>query len=298
MRSARCHDAAGLDAQPACTSSMGRRNRTRIGSRDPRRRHRYPLLGGYVVLPLASNGRAWLAAHRRGRRYGPTGRQRRRGSMRGQKAAAGPGPASSAGQPADSPSAQKAARAQLERACARVVVAPCGSQDSIRHRECYIVGGLIARGDISYAEAYAALLEAALAMPIYADPWKNFEERVARSIEAGMAAPLPLAGDRAMGARFRARMRPGARGRTMADDLHGAGAAAAAAAAAPGAAARDGCDGRDDKTARWRGDLKPATRWSRRRRRIRARRSRPTSFATWRRSSGQTTSGSKPCGCG
>ena len=47
--------------------------------------------------------------------------------------------------------AQKKARAELERACAKIVAAPCGAQDSTRHAQCFYIGGLIARGDLGYA---------------------------------------------------------------------------------------------------------------------------------------------------
>ena len=170
-------------------------------------------LGGYVVLPLASNGRAWLKPLIGGDGVmapllpAPTWldcAQRKEPSPRAPLILA---PHSALVPPSADPWAQRKALAQLERACARVVAAPCGSQDSVRHRECYTVGGLIARGDISYAEAYAALIEAALAMPTYADPWKNLEERVARSIEAGMGAPLPLPANEQWVRDFRARMR-------------------------------------------------------------------------------------------
>ena len=110
--------------------------------------------------------------------------------------------------------AQKSARAQLERACAKIVAAPEGAQDATRHAQCFYVGGLIARGDLDYGQAYAALLEAALAMPAYADPWRNLETRVVRSLESGMAAPLPLTETESWVRNFRARMRlmrPGAR---------------------------------------------------------------------------------------
>ena len=68
------------------------------------------------------------------------------------------------------------------------------------------IGGIIARGDIGYEEAYAALLEAALAMPVYRDPWRGLETKVARSIEAGMGAPLPLPPNEQWVRDFRARM--------------------------------------------------------------------------------------------
>jgi hypothetical protein len=66
---------------------------------------------------------------------------------------------------------------------------------------------LIARGDLGYEEAYAALLEAACAMPVHRDPWRNLEERVARSIESGMERPLALSETEQWVRNFRARMR-------------------------------------------------------------------------------------------
>jgi hypothetical protein len=66
---------------------------------------------------------------------------------------------------------------------------------------------LVARGDLSYAEAYAALLEAARAMPAYREPWRNLEERVARSLEAGVERPLAISETESWMRDFRARMR-------------------------------------------------------------------------------------------
>jgi hypothetical protein len=104
------------------------------------------------------------------------------------------------------PWAQKNARAQLERACAKIVAAAPGTQDSTRHAQCFYIGGLIARGDLGYEEAYAALLEAARAMPAYRDPWRNLETRVARSLEAGIGQPLALSETESWVRRFRARV--------------------------------------------------------------------------------------------
>jgi hypothetical protein len=164
--------------------------------------------GGYVVLPLPGNGREWL------------------GELIG--ATLLPAPAwldcvlkqapvtrapltlapRSALVPSSSDSwAQRKAQAQLERACGRIVAAPCGAQDSTRHVQCFYIGGLIARGDLGYEEAYAALLEAACAMPVYRDPWRNLDARVARSIESGMERPLPLSETESWIRNFRARMR-------------------------------------------------------------------------------------------
>jgi hypothetical protein len=60
------------------------------------------------------------------------------------------------------------------------------AQERIRHRECFNIGGIIGRGDLDYATAFTALVAAAYAMPTYRDPWRNLDERVARSIKAGM----------------------------------------------------------------------------------------------------------------
>ena len=69
--------------------------------------------------------------------------------------------------------AQKKAQVELERACAKIVSAPCGAQDATRHAQCFFLGSFIANGDIGYATAYEALLAAALAMPAYREPWRN-----------------------------------------------------------------------------------------------------------------------------
>jgi hypothetical protein len=168
--------------------------------------------GGYVVLPLPGNGREWLR-----QLIGADGAVatllpapawldcalRQAPSTRAPLVLA-PGaalvPASS------DPWAQKNARAQLERACAKIVAAAPGTQDSTRHAQCFYIGGLIARGDLGYEEAYAALLEAARAMPAYRDPWRNLETRVARSLEAGIGQPLALSETESWVRRFRARM--------------------------------------------------------------------------------------------
>ena len=49
---------------------------------------------------------------------------------------------------------------------------------------------MIGRGDLDYATAFTALVAAACAMPTYRDPWRNLDERVARSIKAGMVRLL------------------------------------------------------------------------------------------------------------
>jgi hypothetical protein len=88
------------------------------------------------------------------------------------------------------PLEREQALATLKRACARVIAAPEGAQEHTRHRECFNIGGMIGRGELDYATALTALVAAARAMPTYRDPWRNLDERVARSIKAGMVRLL------------------------------------------------------------------------------------------------------------
>jgi hypothetical protein len=157
-------------------------------------------LGGYVVLPQPGNGREWLRPLIGATLLlAPTWLDRTLKPaplVLAQRAALAP--------PLSDPYAQKSALAALARACARIVTAHCGTQDATRHRECFFVGGLIGRGDLGYATAYAALLEAARAMPVYREPWRNLEERVARSLEAGIGRPLEISEAEAWMRNFRA----------------------------------------------------------------------------------------------
>ena len=171
--------------------------------------------GGYVVLPLPGNGREWLRPLigadgatepllLRSRRGATVAALRKAPSPR---RAAGLAPRSALVPTSSDSWAQKKALAALAQACARIVAAPCGAQDGTRHAQCFYIGGLIARGDLGYEEAYAALLGAARAMPVYRDPWRDLESRVARSLEAGIGRPLVISEDELLMRRFRARMR-------------------------------------------------------------------------------------------
>jgi hypothetical protein len=167
-------------------------------------------LGGYVVLPLEGNGREW-----RRELIGATLLPAPAWLDRALKPA--PlilAPRAALVPPSSDPFAQKSALAQLDRACARIVAAPSGTQDATRHRECFTIGGLIGRGDLGYEEAYERLLAAARAMPAYREPWRNLDERVARSLEAGISRPLEISETEAWLRDFRALMalkRAGAR---------------------------------------------------------------------------------------
>jgi hypothetical protein len=135
--------------------------------------------GGYVVLPSEGNGREWLKPLL--------------------DATLPPAPAWLDGalwrepirSPAEAPDLPPTeydrdfAREALARARARIAFAPCGEQDTTRHRECFFIGLLVGRGVLDREEALAALTRAALAMPTYGKPWRDLEERVEKSLEAG-----------------------------------------------------------------------------------------------------------------
>jgi hypothetical protein len=164
--------------------------------------------GGYVLLPLPGNGREWLRPL-----IGASLLPAPAWLDAASRKAPSPwaplilAPPSALASPSSDQWAQKAARAQLDRACAKIAAAPCGAQDATRHAQCFYIGGLIARGDLDYATAYAALLEATCAMPVYREPWRNLEERVAGSLLAGTRAPLALSETEQWVRDFRARMR-------------------------------------------------------------------------------------------
>jgi Bifunctional DNA primase/polymerase, N-terminal len=160
-------------------------------------------IGGYVVLPQRGNGREWLR-ELIGAAPLPAPTWLDRALKPAPLILA---PRSALAPPSSDPYAQKSALAALARARARIVTAPCGTQDATRHRECFYIGGLVARGDLGYATAFAALIEAARAMPVHraGEPWRNLEERVARSLEAGIGRPLEISETEACVRNFRAR---------------------------------------------------------------------------------------------
>jgi hypothetical protein len=90
------------------------------------------------------------------------------------------------------PLERKQALAELERACAKMIAAPNGAQDDTRHRQCFLIGALIARGDLDSATGFAALAAAARAMPTYGKPWRDLDKRVERSLKAGIDRPSVL----------------------------------------------------------------------------------------------------------
>jgi hypothetical protein len=159
--------------------------------------------GGYVLAPGCNNGRKWL----RSLWDTPLPPPPAWLDPALRRAPLTPAPRAALIAPAFDPWARRKALAALEQACAQIAAALCGAQEDTRHRQCFYIGGLVARGDLSYAEAYAALLEAARAMPAYREPWRNLEERVARSLEAGVERPLAISETESWMRDFRARMR-------------------------------------------------------------------------------------------
>lgn len=136
-------------------------------------------LGGYVVLPGPNNGRQWLRP------------------LRGMPMASAPAWLDEAWNPASPPpnllrpvASRKDAFRTLKFA-RKIIAARDGSQDATRHRQCFLIGALIRRGDLDYATARAALIAAARAMPAYGRPWRDLEERVEASIRRGMERSAP-----------------------------------------------------------------------------------------------------------
>ena len=161
--------------------------------------------GGYVVLPLPGNGREWIRPLISAPLL-PAPSWLDRALKREPLTLA---PRAALVPSSTDPWAQGKAQGELKKACDRIVTAPPGAQDATRHAQCFYIGGLIARGDLGYAEGYAALLKAAHAMPVHraGEPWRNLDERVARSIESGMERPLALSETEQWVRNFRARMR-------------------------------------------------------------------------------------------
>ena len=165
LRSAGRHDAEATTPQRRAAALLCGDEAVQERGRDRRDRHRYPRRGR---LRRAARG------GQRPRMAAPADRRRRPllpapawldCALRKAPSTRAPlvlAPRAALAPPSSDPWAQRKAQAQLERACARIVAAPCGAQDSTRHAQCFYIGGLIARGDLGYEEAYAALLEAAL----------------------------------------------------------------------------------------------------------------------------------------
>ena len=151
--------------------------------------------GGLVLLPLPNNGRAWLRPFidvelmPAPAWFDRVLKDARIESPRPPRRPRPPQP------PSYDPRVLEQGRIALERACNRIVTAPCGAQESTLNTECFSIGGMIGRGDIDYEEAHAALFAAAQAMPAYKNPWTGLSEHVDRSLEDGMARPMPARDD-------------------------------------------------------------------------------------------------------
>jgi len=142
--------------------------------------------GGCVILPARGNGRQWL------RRLSKT-------PMAGApawldcalKGVSTPDQFRHTARSSPEPLERKQALAELERSCAKIIAAPDGTQDDTRHRQCFLIGALIACGELDYGTAYSALVAAARAMPTYGKPWRDLDKRVEASIARGMGRAAP-----------------------------------------------------------------------------------------------------------
>jgi hypothetical protein len=83
--------------------------------------------------------------------------------------------------------------AALDRACAAITSAPCGSQEETLNKEAYSIGSLVAGGVIERSAALTALLSAARSMASYdaRRPWtaREISAKVNRSFEEGHRRP-------------------------------------------------------------------------------------------------------------
>ena len=132
--------------------------------------------GGYIVLPVPGNGRAWLKPLATPLAPAP----------KWLTPAPEPKP-SAVAQPFAGETAY--ARTALERACLAIEEAPNGAQEATLNKKCFSIGGLIGAGELDYETAISALWTAADGMPAYAEPWRDLEAKVRRAVADGMGRP-------------------------------------------------------------------------------------------------------------
>jgi hypothetical protein len=142
---------------------------------------------GYVVLPDDDphNGREWVPGHEPWTltaalvppwfKHHALSRERAARRLPSQ-----------ARPPSSDPQVQWHARVLLGRACRLIVGAANGTQDTVRHAQCFLVGLLVGRGELGYDEAFVALCAAANMMPAYGKPWRRLSEKVERSLHSGI----------------------------------------------------------------------------------------------------------------
>ena len=140
--------------------------------------------GGYVLLPTPGNGREWLRPY-----IGAT-------SMldapewfdRIEREPPGTAP------PAFSTNSKVLDRGRftLEQAYHAIENAPLnGAQEATLNKQAFTVGGMVARGDIAWAEAREVPIAAAKRMPADGKPWRKLDKKIERALKDGMARPLP-----------------------------------------------------------------------------------------------------------
>ena len=140
--------------------------------------------GGYVLLPAPNNGRAWIRPI-----VGAPLLDAPEWFDRIERAPPGTAPPASA--LSTDAKVLDRGRFALEQACHAIENAPNGAQEFTLNKQAYTVGGMVARGDMAWAEAREALIAAAKRMPAYGKPWRKLDAKVERALEDGMARPLP-----------------------------------------------------------------------------------------------------------
>ena len=141
--------------------------------------------GGYVVLPGHKNGRRWINKLRT-TPLAPAPAWLDIALKETPSASGCPCLPSLASEPLEREQALASSSAPAQQSSR----ARAASRTTPDTGNASIIGAMIGRGDLDYATAFTALVAAACAMPTYRDPWRNLDERVARSIKAGMVRLL------------------------------------------------------------------------------------------------------------
>jgi hypothetical protein len=141
--------------------------------------------GGYVLLPLPDNGREWLRPLLAA--VLPPAPAWLDCALR-QESTRSTAAALKSVSLSDDPQMRQGARMALARACTKIISAPVGQRDDTLNTETFLVGALVRRGVLSFAEAHAALVTAARAMPTFRrdHPHCDLGKKIGNSLQAGV----------------------------------------------------------------------------------------------------------------
>jgi AAA domain/Bifunctional DNA primase/polymerase, N-terminal len=134
-------------------------------------------LGGYIVLPIPGNGRAWRKPLTLPPAQAPKWLPRKPPERPPGEARPFSGKVTAA------------ARDALNRAFGAIVLAPNGGQEAELNRQCYFIGQRVGAGELDKSEAIAVLKDAAALMPAYGAPWGDLSGKVTRAVEDGIMEP-------------------------------------------------------------------------------------------------------------